>query len=267
MAKIIEFVTSYHPLIISIFFAVAGLLFILAGFITCRKLYAPLSGILGLVVGLSLHAMIPRDHMFIVAVMIAIACGVVGHENYRCGQILVSGLSTFIAGAVFVIRRIEEDFVQAVEGAGNLFETVPNKSSVLRLWYMRFRYDGDMKEAMSVVFKEENVYARNRVMNIFDDRLNMLQIGIGVCLLLGILAGLVSLLLSDYIVVASTALLGSVLLVSVIDDTDFLKQIQYNYKLVIFFIAGTVFQIAVNYKSIVGERQKKKRRGLYEKQR
>ena len=26
-------------------------------------------------------------------------------------------------------------------------------------------------------------------------------------------------------------------------------------------------QIAVNYKSIVGERQKKKRRGLYEKQR
>ena len=265
MAGIIEFVTKYYTLILTVLAAVAGLLLMLGGLGTFRRFYSPMCAILGLAMGLALHAAFPRDEMYLVAAMISIACGVIGYENYRCGIVLASALAAFEASAVFVMRRINEDISLVIADAGVRFE--PGKASMLRLWYMRLKYEGDMKEAMSIVYKEESIYTLNKVMKGFGDAVDMLQIGLGVSVIIGVFAGLLSIILTDYVVIASTAALGSVMLVGIIDETEFLWQIQYNYKLTIFFIGAVVFQVARYYKSIEELKQKKKRRGLYEKKR
>ncbi|MCR4585165.1 MAG: hypothetical protein K5686_05515 [Lachnospiraceae bacterium] len=267
MAGIIEFVKEYFPLIRTVLTAIAGLLLMLAGLGTFRKFFSPLCAILGLVVGLALHSAFPRDEMLIVAAMCCIAGGVIGYENYKCALVLASTLSAFIASAVFVLRRLYEDITLGIEEADVIFVSYPNRMSILRVWYMRIRYEGDLKEAMSVAFKNESGYTLNQVSQVFDKAADALQIGLGIALIIGVFTGILSLLLDDYIVILSTTALGSVMLVGLIDETEFLKQLQYNYKLAIFILGGAVFQFARYYKSIVKESQKKKRRGLYEKKR
>ena len=265
MEKLIAFFTEYLPLIRAVFTAVAGLLLMLAGLGVFRRFFSPLCAILGLAVGMELHAAFPRDEMYLVAAMICIACGVIGYENYRCALVLTSFLSVFLAGGLFVLRRAYEDVTLAIGEAGCALET--DKGSIIRLWFYRFKYEGDMKEAMSRVFRSENPITLNQLSKPFGDVLDALQIGFGVALIIGFFAGALSILLADYVVIAATVALGSVMLTGLIDETEFLKQIQYNYKLMIFFAGAAVFQFARYYKSIEDMRQKKKRRGLYEKKR
>ncbi|MCR5119039.1 MAG: hypothetical protein K6B44_05395 [Lachnospiraceae bacterium] len=267
MQEIIEFVTKYYPLILTVVTAVAGLFMMLFGLGIFRRFYSILCAILGLAFGLVLHAAFPRDEMYMVAALICIACGVIGYENYKLALVLATGLSAFEACAVFVLRRVYEDITLALESARVTFTEAPDRASLLRLWYMRLKYEGNLKEAASIVFSKEDVYDVHLVLNDFENVLGTLQTGLGISLMVGVFAGLLSLILTDYIMILTSTALGSVMLVGVIDETNFLRQLQYNYKLAIFFVAGVVFQVARYYKSIEAHRQKKKRRGLYEKKR
>ncbi len=265
MAGIIEFVQNYFPLLKTILTAVVGLALILFGEGTFRRFYPALCAGMGLAVGMILHSAFPRDEMYMVAVMIGIAAGVVAYENYKCGLVLTAFLASLLASVSFVLRRVYEDTMLGIGGAVSKLNAVPEKSSLLRVWFLRYKYEGDMKEVLSRTYKDENPYTLNGLSKVFEDAADSLQIGLGIALLIAIFAGLISIILADYIIIASTTALGSIMLVGIIEETEFLKQIEYNYKLAIFFFGGMAFQIARYYKSIESERQTKKRRGLYEK--
>lgn len=265
MAEIIEFVKNYFPLLKTIVSAVAGLALILFGEGVFRRFYPVLCAIMGLYVGMVLHSAFPRDEMYLVAGMICIAAGVIAYENYRCGLVMTAFLASFIASVSFVFRRVYEDTILGIGAAAAKLNALPEKTSLLRLWYVRHKYEGDMKEALSRVYRDENPYTLNSLTKVFEDSTDSMQIGLGISVLIAIFAGLIAIILADYIIIASTSALGSIMLVGIIEETEFLKQIEYNYKLAIFFIGGMVFQIARYYKSIENERLTKKRRGLYEK--
>ncbi|MCR5119046.1 MAG: hypothetical protein K6B44_05440 [Lachnospiraceae bacterium] len=257
------FITNYLPYMPLVLSVVFGVLLVFDGLGTFRRTYTLLCALLGLCAGLALHTIFRTDNFYIVAGLITIGCGILGHEHYKSALVIVASLGGFTAVTLFTLRRLNEDIKLAIQETQVVFQEMPDASSILRLWYKRLVNGGDVKAAAMEVFEKESGYTITRTLAPFAKAADAMQLGMGLAIITAVLLGLAVMILADYIIIASTAALGSVILVNVIETNLNILQLEYNYKLTILFVGGIIVQLIRFYSSI--EKKTKKKRGLYDK--
>ena len=227
-------------------FMLAGCLLLFAGLTVFKGVQFVICAMLGGLVGLAIREVSGRQEMIYVAAVLALVFGVIGVWKYKTALYIAGSLCTFCAVSLWFLKRAYSMVRQGVAA-------IPDADTLLKLWVEQLKEKGDLAAATRSVIGEQTA----QILEELKSAIQVLERGLLIAFLAGIVVGVLALLLGDYIIILFTSVAGAVLLISMADRVYDLEAAVYNTVLLVMALFGIVFQSVHkwNHKNVKKDRR------------
>ena len=212
-------------------YLIAGLLLLFAGLYVFKGVQFVICAVLGGLLGIAVLDVTGHTDLYYLAGIPALLFGIVGVWKYKVALYIAGSLCTF--GAVF-LWFLKRAYVAVRESVA----AIPDTDTLLRLWVEQVKEKGDLSAAAKSVIGEQTLPVLNELRN----ALQLLERGLLIAFLAGLVVGVLALLLGDYIVILFTSASGAMLVVSMADRFYELDPQVYNIAFAALSCAGVLLQ-------------------------
>ena len=216
----------------------AGLAFCFLGLKIFKGVQFVVCAVLGGLLVLNLRAFFDGEWVYIAAGAAGICAGILGMKKYKTGLFIASFLCTYAA----VVSGFAKSAYMKVRLT---VEAIPDVPTLFTLWWAKIQKGGDVAGAAGDVIGAQ---ADEAVGNI-SAAINLLQRGMAIALIAAIIAGVLALLVGDYVIVFFTAALGAVLIADFAERAFSLNADMYFIIMAVAALVGAALQISEKKKS------------------
>ena len=232
-------------------YLIAGLLLLFAGLYVFKGVQFVICAVIGGLVGMGALDLTGHADQYYLAAIPALVFGVIGVWKYKIALYIAGSLCTFLTVALWFLKRAFAEVRGSVEA-------IPDADTLLRLWVEQAKEKGNLAAAARSVIGVQTAQILEEV----KAAMQMLERGLLIAFLAGIVVGVLALILGDYIIILFTALSGAMLVVSMADRFYDMEEQLYNMVFGGLALLGVLLQCIHKWdrKNVKREKKRERRR-------
>lgn len=201
-------------------YLIVGLLLLFAGLYVFKGVQFVVCAVIGGLIGMAVLDVTGHGDLYYFAAIPALIFGIIGVWKYKIALYIAGSLCTFVAVALWFLKRAYAEVRESVAA-------IPDTDTLLRLWIEQVKEKGDLSAAVRIVIGEQTT----QILDKLKEVMQLLERGLLIAFLAGIVIGVLALILGDYIIILFTAASGAMLVMSMADRFYELDTKTYNLAL------------------------------------